>query len=194
MMHLTAATTTGLGRRAAEATLPAIDGPRGHADLAGQLGHRLLAALKTRQVTADLIDLLGCVSRHPRSLARGRPINRWVLPGAYDRAPSVAHRVLPGHAGGVRVFSYVVANDGGFAPNPFHGVCTLACCKPKIRASAEVGDLVIGLTKRSERLVYMMLVSEALDFEDYWADPRFEVKKPKRPARTATQFVGDNIY
>ena len=94
MMHLTAVTTTGLGRRAAEATLPAIDGPRGHADLAGQLGHRLLAALKTRQVTADLIDLLGCVSRHPRSLARGRPINRWVLPGAYSELANRKTRLL----------------------------------------------------------------------------------------------------
>ena len=105
--------------------------------------------------------------------ARRRRSVKWSWRRRVDRAPSVAHRVLPGHAGGVRVFSYVVANDGGFAPNPFHGVCTLACCKPKIRASAEVGDLVIGLTKRSERLLYMMLVSETLDFDDYWADPRF---------------------
>jgi len=43
------------------------------------------------------------------------------------------------------VFSYVVKNDGGFAPNPFHGSCTLACCKPKIRNVASAGDIVVGL-------------------------------------------------
>ena len=26
----------------------------------------------------------------------------------------------------MRVFSYVVVSDSGFAPNPFHGTCTLA--------------------------------------------------------------------
>lgn len=34
------------------------------------------------------------------------------------------------------LFSYVVATDSGFAPNPFFGVCTLACCKPAIRRAA----------------------------------------------------------
>ena len=54
----------------------------------------------------------------------------------------------------MRVFSYVVMHDSGFAPNPFHGHCTLACCKPKIRSQAKAGDIVIGLTTRSERVVY----------------------------------------
>ncbi|MFH1865797.1 MAG: hypothetical protein ABIK85_07930, partial [Candidatus Eisenbacteria bacterium] len=39
----------------------------------------------------------------------------------------------------MRLFSYIVARDYGFAPNPFCGVCTLATCKPKIRESASVG-------------------------------------------------------
>ena len=34
------------------------------------------------------------------------------------------------------VYSYIVAYDSGFAPNPFHGTCTLACCKPTIRRTA----------------------------------------------------------
>jgi hypothetical protein len=38
------------------------------------------------------------------------------------------------------IFVYVVKHDGGFAPNPFHGFCTLACCKPKIRKGAKEGD------------------------------------------------------
>ena len=52
----------------------------------------------------------------------------------------------------MRVFSYVVMHDSGFAPNPFHGHCTLACCKPKIRSQAKAGDIVVGLTTRSERV------------------------------------------
>ena len=31
------------------------------------------------------------------------------------------------------VYEYVMTSDSGFAPNPFYGACTLACCKPKIR-------------------------------------------------------------
>ena len=37
----------------------------------------------------------------------------------------------------VRLYSYVFDHDYGFAPNPFHGVCTLATCKPSIREHAE---------------------------------------------------------
>ena len=29
------------------------------------------------------------------------------------------------------LYSYIVKHDNGFAPNPFHGFCTLACCKPE---------------------------------------------------------------
>nr|WP_300146847.1 hypothetical protein [Propionicimonas sp.] len=31
------------------------------------------------------------------------------------------------------LFSYIVQTDSGFAPNPFFGLCTLACCKPALR-------------------------------------------------------------
>ena len=92
------------------------------------------------------------------------------------------------------VFSYVVAKDGGFAPNPFHAFCTLACCKPKIREAASVGDLIIGLSTRSECVVYAMRVSEVMTFADYWHDKRFLVKRPKRLSRMAADRCGDNIY
>ena len=55
-------------------------------------------------------------------------------------------------------YSYIVARDYGFAPNPFYGMCTLATCKPLIRKHSEVGDYVIGLTPRDRgrgnRLAY----------------------------------------
>lgn len=42
------------------------------------------------------------------------------------------------------VFSYVVVADTGFAPNPFFGLCTLACCKPQLRKG--VGHRVLAAT------------------------------------------------
>lgn len=93
-----------------------------------------------------------------------------------------------------RVFSYVVVVDAGFAPNPFHGWCTLACCKPQIRRVAKVGDLVVGLSRRCESLVYMLAVEERLTFEQYWTDSRFRKKKPNWHGSRIVERCGDNIY
>ena len=48
-----------------------------------------------------------------------------------------------------RLYSYVVVSDHGFAPNPFHGYCTLANCKPRIRGSAQPGDWILGSASRA---------------------------------------------
>jgi hypothetical protein len=97
----------------------------------------------------------------------------------------------------VKVFSYVVVRDYGFAPNPFLGVCSLATCKPKIRGAAQIGDLVVGTGSkkrdRHEHLVYAMRVTETMSFNDYWADPRFQEKKPNLGG-SKKQRYGDNIY
>jgi hypothetical protein len=95
------------------------------------------------------------------------------------------------------VFSYVVEHDLGFAPNPFHGVCTLACCKPQIRKKAEVGDYVLGTgaaqPKLQGHLTFWMLVDEVMTFDEYWKDHRFRRKKPVMPGTTYLRY-GDNIY
>lgn len=100
----------------------------------------------------------------------------------------------------MRLFSYVVARDFGFAPNPFHGTCTLATCKPVFRKAARVGDWVIGTssTRRGaeipgDHLIYCMQVDEVLSFDQYWRAPRFQVKKPNLRASWKYQ-MGDNIY
>jgi hypothetical protein len=86
-----------------------------------------------------------------------------------------------------RIFMYVVDRDFGFAPNPFHGVCTLATCKPPIRKGAQVGDWVVGMggrrLKATGRCVYAMEVSQALTFNQY-------------PLRNGSRvmMLGDNIY
>ena len=95
--------------------------------------------------------------------------------------------------------SYVVRYDSGFAPNPFYGYCTLATCKPRIRAGAQIGDWVVGSGSKSAaagqegRMVYAMRVSEALTWDQYSTDPRFQSKQPFRRG-SRKQTCGDNIY
>jgi hypothetical protein len=97
----------------------------------------------------------------------------------------------------MKLHSYVVARDYGFAPNPFFGTCTLATCKPKIRSAAAVGDWVMGTgsrtRRRQDRVVFAMRVTEAMTFERYWSDLRFQQKKPTLRG-SKKQAFGDNIY
>lgn len=97
----------------------------------------------------------------------------------------------------MRLFSYVVARDYGFAPNPFFGVCTLATCKPRVRKAAAIGDWVIGTGSKTKggdgTLVYAMRVTEVMTFNEYWADPRFRRKRPNLSG-SLKQAFGDNIY
>ena len=97
----------------------------------------------------------------------------------------------------MRLFSYVVARDYGFAPNPFFGVCTLATCKPGIRKTASVGDWIIGTGSsqkgRQGYLVYAMCLTETMTFNEYWEDKRFQRKKPNLRG-SKKQAFGDNIY
>jgi hypothetical protein len=96
-----------------------------------------------------------------------------------------------------KVYIYVVARDFGFAPNPFHGVCTLATCKPRIRRKALGGDWVIGMAgtklRATGRCVFAMQVTQTSNFDDYWSDPAFFDKRSVRNG-TRKMLVGDNIY
>jgi hypothetical protein len=95
------------------------------------------------------------------------------------------------------VYSYVIEHDLGFAPNPFHGICTLACCKPQIRKRAKEGDYILGTgaadPKLTGYLTYWMRVDEVITFDDYWQDHRFRRKKPVMGGTTYLRY-GDNIY
>jgi len=73
-----------------------------------------------------------------------------------------------------QLFTYTIPYDDGAAPNPFHGMCTLAICKPSIRRVAKVGDWVAGLGSKnapsgdlSGRLVYAMKVEEVIPLSEY---------------------------
>jgi hypothetical protein len=83
-----------------------------------------------------------------------------------------------------KIYMYVVDRDFGFAPNPFHGCCTLATCMPRIRAKAQVNDWVVGIgglrLKATGRCVYAMRVTETLSFDEYWVSETYFDKRPVR--------------
>ena len=97
----------------------------------------------------------------------------------------------------MKLHSYIVKIDDGFAPNPFYGFCTLATCKPNIRSVAQVGDWILGTgakqNGRAGTLVYAMRVTEKLTYDSYWKDPRFEEKRPNL-CQSKRKSRGDNIY
>lgn len=97
----------------------------------------------------------------------------------------------------LKLYSYVIARDYGFAPNPFYRYCTLATCKPTIRRTASVGDWIVGTGSRNydllEHLVFAMRVTEATTFDEYWNDPRFLHKRPNLRG-SIKQWFGDCIY
>ncbi len=97
-----------------------------------------------------------------------------------------------------KLFAYAITRDLGFAPNPFHGKCTLATCKPGIRKSANVGDWILGvgganLKSARRKCILLMKVTEKMSFNEYWEDARFSIKKPVRNG-SHVQVLGDNIY
>lgn len=91
------------------------------------------------------------------------------------------------------LYSYIVKDDTGFAPNPFFGYCTLACCKPGIRRTAKKKDWIVGLTPKAQeyRIVYVMQVDKIMGFDEYWK--RFKRKRPDVHGGVK-QKNGDNIY
>lgn len=91
-------------------------------------------------------------------------------------------------------------HDYGFAPNPFHGVLSLATCKGsqlRNNGNLEIGDWVIGLGSVAMgnlgKIIYAMQVEEKITFDQYWEDPRFQNKKPIING-TLVQIYGDNVY
>lgn len=99
----------------------------------------------------------------------------------------------------MKLYSYIVTRDYGFAPNPFPPSCTLATCKPDIRRTAQIDDWVVGVGSGAQnstfknKLIYAMQVTEKLSFDEYWTDTRFMRKRPIMNG-SKRQMYGDNIY
>ncbi len=92
---------------------------------------------------------------------------------------------------------YVVDRDFGFAPNPFHGYCTLATCKPGIRSTARAEDWIVGMGGKTlgatGKCVFAMKVTAKINFQEYWTNRRYITKRPVRNG-SSLRLVGDNIY
>jgi hypothetical protein len=96
----------------------------------------------------------------------------------------------------MKLCSYVMTHDFGFAPNPFGGYCTLAACTPNhCLVKLDPGDWLVGHSsmKLGRKLIYAMEILQVLSLAAYYQDPRFQHKKP-RFDRTLQEACGDNIY
>ena len=93
----------------------------------------------------------------------------------------------------MKMMSYIIKDDYGFAPNPYGGFLTLATCKPVIRSSASVGDILVATGSSAgdyeNRLIYAAKVSRVIDMNEYFDNPMYQVKKPSDENKN-----GDNIY
>ena len=116
------------------------------------------------------------------------------------------------------LYYYKMTWDSEFAPNPHHGVLTLANCKPVIRKCAKVGDWISGWTSTvmhdkngkihrfvngEEKLIYLAKVTKKITYDEYWME--YPQKRPhlisvqggKAVAHSAVNNAydsGDNIY
>lgn len=102
-----------------------------------------------------------------------------------------------------RLFTYTIPVDDGAAPNPFHGMCSLAICKPGIRRVAKPDDWVAGLGSKnapsgdlSGHLVYAMRVEEVMSLRDYDinASSRWPHRIPNVQSSALQDHLGDCIY
>lgn len=107
-----------------------------------------------------------------------------------------------------KLFSYIVKNDGGAAPNPYYGVCTMTICKPKIRKTAKVGDWVFGTGGKSSKcndgkihdlsnkLVIAMKVTGVLTIKEYYefCKEHLPEKIPNWLDNDWRRKVGDCLY
>ena len=90
-----------------------------------------------------------------------------------------------------KLYSYVVDHDYGYAPNPYHGYCTLAQCmygkkSKNITDVAEPGDWIVGtggvkkVSAGHGKIVFAMRVDEKITLAEYYSDPRFKGRKDNK--------------
>lgn len=73
----------------------------------------------------------------------------------------------------MRIYTYILAHDTGFAPCIENNLFTLATCKPLIRSSAKIGDIIIGFYGKNEKkynyaIAFIAVVTDKMDFKEYY--------------------------
>ena len=67
----------------------------------------------------------------------------------------------------------------------------------RMRPHTQVGDWVFGMggkdLKATGRCIFAMEVTRIVTFDEYWSNPEFKAKKPRRNG-SAVMMAGDNIY
>jgi hypothetical protein len=93
----------------------------------------------------------------------------------------------------LRLYSYVVDHDLGYAPNPNDGICTLVQCKyskskrKNIIEMADVGDWIIGTGGKSNqsagagKIIYLMRVDNKISLLKYHGNRNFKDRKDREP-------------
>lgn len=76
-----------------------------------------------------------------------------------------------------KIYFYKLTVDDGGAPCVADGLLSLAICKPMIRSTAEVEDIIIGFAATSlhadNRLIYVARVTGKLRGGDYFKQPKY---------------------
>ncbi|NIZ40894.1 hypothetical protein PVA45_05195 [Entomospira entomophila] len=110
-----------------------------------------------------------------------------------------------------QIYSYIVAEDNGYSPNPFWGVLTLPWCKPPLRRAVakfianannisdvpSLGIWLVGLSRKqkdgSNHMIFVAQITEVLSHHDYFVT--YPQKHPKMdPSLPYIHHVGDNCY
>ena len=77
-----------------------------------------------------------------------------------------------------KIYFYKLIVDDGGAPCVTPSLLSLAICKPMIRATAEVGNLIIGFAANSlwsdNRIIYVARVTDRLENGDYFKLPKYK--------------------
>jgi Nucleotide modification associated domain 2 len=76
-----------------------------------------------------------------------------------------------------RIYFYKLTADSGGAPCVKGGLLSLAICKPMLRGTAEIGDLIFGFAAnslhRDNRLLFVARVTNTLRNGGYYKDSRY---------------------
>lgn len=94
----------------------------------------------------------------------------------------------------MKLLKYVMTSDSGLAPNPYHGICSLALCTPNhMRARLDVGDWIVGHSSSvtGRKLIHAMRITRILTMPEYFEG--FPQKRPN-PGGTRAEQCGDNLY
>ncbi len=111
----------------------------------------------------------------------------------------------------LKLYSYVVDHDYGFAPNPFHEYCTLVHCMFSKSSKRNLVEMVKqdydsgyevwvtgtgGVSSNTSghgTIIYLMKVNDAIPVTKYYTDEKYKEKKHKANG-TEIEQLGDRNY